>query len=89
MTLRPDWVCEIMSDSDARRRDAVQKRRIYADHGIPHYWLLDTQRQILIVPPHRRRLCRSPRQPDPIASAPNPSTPSSFPSAFSSGDDED
>lgn len=49
VTLRPDWVCEIMSDSDARRRDAVQKRRIYADHGIPHYWLLDTQRQILIV----------------------------------------
>lgn len=49
VTLRPDWVCEIMSDGDARRRDAVQKRRIYADHGIPHYWLLDTQRQVLIV----------------------------------------
>lgn len=47
--LRPDWVCEINADSDARRRDAVQKRRIYADHGIPHYWLLDTQRQVLIV----------------------------------------
>lgn len=47
--IRPDWVCEIMSDGDARRRDAVQKRRIYADHGIPHYWLLDTERQLLIV----------------------------------------
>ena len=47
--LRPDWVCEIMTDGDARRRDGLQKRRIYADCGIPHYWLLDTERERLTV----------------------------------------
>lgn len=46
---RPDWVCEVMTDGDARRRDGVQKRRIYADYLIPHYWLLDTERQTLTV----------------------------------------
>ena len=47
--LRPDWVCEILSDADARRRDGVDKRRIYADHGVPHYWLVDTERETLTV----------------------------------------
>lgn len=47
--VRPDWVCEIMTDSDARRRDGVQKRRIYADARVPHYWLLDTERFVLTV----------------------------------------
>jgi Uma2 family endonuclease len=47
--VRPDWVCEVMTDSDARRRDGLQKRRIYADHGVPHYWLVDTEREILTV----------------------------------------
>ena len=49
LTLRPDWVCEIMSDGDARRRDGLQKRRIYADHDVPHYWLVDTEREMLTV----------------------------------------
>ena len=49
LELRPDWVCEIMCDSDARRRDGLQKRRIYADNGVPHYWLLDTERELLTV----------------------------------------
>ena len=47
--LRPDWVCEVLTDSDGRRRDGLQKRRIYADHGVPHYWLLDMERQVLTV----------------------------------------
>lgn len=47
--VRPDWVCEVMTDGDARRRDGLQKRRIYADHGIPHYWLVDTDRETLTV----------------------------------------
>ncbi len=47
--LRPDWVCEVMADGDARRRDGLQKRRIYADHGVPHYWLVDTERELLTV----------------------------------------
>jgi Uma2 family endonuclease len=49
VTLRPDWVCEIMCDGDARRRDGLQKRRIYADHDVPHYWLVDTERETLTV----------------------------------------
>lgn len=36
----PDWVCEIISPSNAAH-DRVTKRRLYARHGIPHYWLLD------------------------------------------------
>ena len=45
--LTPDWVCEIMCDGDARRRDSITKRRIYADHGVPFYWLVDTERETL------------------------------------------
>jgi Uma2 family endonuclease len=49
MKMRPDWVCEIMCDGDARRRDGLQKRRIYAEHGVPFYWLVDTERETLTV----------------------------------------
>ena len=38
-----------MCDGDARRRDGLQKRRIYADHDVPHYWLVDTERETLTV----------------------------------------
>jgi Uma2 family endonuclease len=40
ITIAPDWVCEIASPSTARN-DRVTKRRLYAQHGIPHYWLVD------------------------------------------------
>jgi Uma2 family endonuclease len=46
---RPDWVCEVGSDSNSRRRDGLQKRRIYADYGIPHYWLVQLDSQRLTV----------------------------------------
>ena len=36
----PDWVCEILSPSTARL-DRGAKRRIYAEAGIGHFWLLD------------------------------------------------
>ena len=49
VALRPDWVCEIMCDGDARRRDALQKRRLYANHDVPCYWLADTERETLTV----------------------------------------
>jgi Uma2 family endonuclease len=49
MKLRPDWVCEVLTDSNGRRRDGVQKRRIYADAGVPHYWILDAEQQSLSV----------------------------------------
>ena len=35
----PDIVVEILSSD--RNRDLVQKRRIYADAGIPEYWIFD------------------------------------------------
>jgi Uma2 family endonuclease len=46
MTVRPDWVCEVLSRS-TEKRDRGAKRRIYADAGIPHLWLLDPRRQTL------------------------------------------
>jgi Uma2 family endonuclease len=36
----PDWVCEILSPSTARL-DRGPKRRIYAEAGVGHLWLLD------------------------------------------------
>lgn len=47
--LRPDWICEVSGDGDARRRDGLQKRRIYADYGIPYYWIIDLQAESLTV----------------------------------------
>ena len=44
--LRPDWVCEIISP-EKRRYDAVEKRRYYAEAGIPYYWLIDYERRTL------------------------------------------
>src|SRR5437016_4486384 len=35
LRLRPDWVCEVMTDGDARRRDGLKKRRLYSDFGVP------------------------------------------------------
>lgn len=37
---RPDWVCEILSPTNAAN-DTVRKPRILHRHGVPHYWLLD------------------------------------------------
>jgi Uma2 family endonuclease len=36
----PDWICEVLSPSNAAQ-DRVVKRRLYAASGLPHYWLLD------------------------------------------------
>ena len=38
--IAPDWVCEIISPSTARL-DRGPKRRIYAEAGIAHLWLLE------------------------------------------------
>ena len=42
----PDWVCEVLSAS-TQRRDRGAKRRIYADAGVGHLWLLDPRLQLL------------------------------------------
>jgi Uma2 family endonuclease len=38
--VRPDWVCEILSPSNAAT-DRVTKRKLYASHGVPYYWIVD------------------------------------------------
>jgi Uma2 family endonuclease len=42
----PDWICEILSPSTAGR-DRVYKRRLYAKHGVAHYWLVDPEARTL------------------------------------------
>jgi len=48
VTLRPDWVCEVLSPSNARN-DLVKKLRTLQQHGVPHYWLVDPEHQTLTV----------------------------------------
>ena len=36
----PDWVCEILSPSTARK-DRVLKMPVYARYGVPYLWLVD------------------------------------------------
>ena len=40
VTLRPDWICEILSESN-RHNDTIRKLRRYHEAGVFHYWLLD------------------------------------------------
>lgn len=40
--LRPDWICEILSPSNARD-DQVTKFETYRRSGVPHYWIADPQ----------------------------------------------
>jgi Uma2 family endonuclease len=40
ITVTPDWVCEVLSPSTARL-DRGAKRRMYAEAGVGHLWLLD------------------------------------------------
>lgn len=46
--VRPDWVCEILSPSNPQH-DQVVKLALYHQYRIPHYWIVDTERQILTV----------------------------------------
>jgi len=42
----PDWICEVLSPATAQR-DRGAKRRIYADFGVAHLWLLDPDQRTL------------------------------------------
>ena len=44
--LAPDWVCEVLSGS-TEGRDRTSKRRIYAEAGVGHLWLIDPRFQLL------------------------------------------
>jgi Uma2 family endonuclease len=48
ITVRPDWICEILSPSN-QRNDVIWKMRTYQRSGVPHYWLLNPIEESLIV----------------------------------------
>jgi Uma2 family endonuclease len=43
----PDLVVEALSPSTARR-DRVEKMRLYATHGVPHYWRADRDARVVL-----------------------------------------
>lgn len=48
LAVRPDWVCEILSSSNARV-DVVKRQRTLHAERVPHYWMVDPERELLIV----------------------------------------
>lgn len=46
--VRPDWICEIVSPSNANT-DTVKKLRIYHQAQVPHYWIVDPRDLTLTV----------------------------------------
>jgi Uma2 family endonuclease len=46
--VRPDWVCEVISASNAKD-DTVKKLRLYHRVIVPHYWLVDPRDATLTV----------------------------------------
>jgi Uma2 family endonuclease len=51
VTARPDWVCEILSPSTARRDLGTKQRTLHA-HGVPHLWIVDPEHSTLTVMRH-------------------------------------
>ena len=51
LSLRPDWICEIVSESN-RSVDTVKKLHRYHQAGVPHYWILDQVDRTLSVHRH-------------------------------------
>jgi Uma2 family endonuclease len=51
VTARPDWLCEIVSESN-RSVDTVTKLHRYHQAGVPQYWILDQMDRILTVYRH-------------------------------------
>lgn len=47
-TLRPDWVCEVLSPS-TERIDRADKVPVYAREGVAHVWLVDPEIRTLEV----------------------------------------
>jgi Uma2 family endonuclease len=47
ITVRPDWICEILSTN--RRNDLIKKKRAYHRHQVGHYWLIDPVDETLAV----------------------------------------
>jgi Uma2 family endonuclease len=47
-TMRPDWVCELLSPS-THRNDLQVKRAHYCHAGVGHYWDIDPRTQVMTV----------------------------------------
>ena len=45
---RPDWICEVLSPSNASN-DLVKKLRVYHHAHVDHYWIVDPQNETLTV----------------------------------------
>ncbi|HEX2690975.1 MAG TPA: Uma2 family endonuclease [Kofleriaceae bacterium] len=45
---RPDWLCEVVSSSNAED-DTITKLRLYHRAAIPHYWIVDPRDATLTV----------------------------------------
>jgi len=48
VTLRPDWICEVISPSNASN-DTIDKLRLYHRVGISYYWIADPRDATLTV----------------------------------------
>ena len=48
VTVTPDWICEIVSESN-RSVDTVIKLRRYHQSEVPHYWIMDLIDRTLTV----------------------------------------
>ena len=48
VTVRPDWVCEVLSRSN-KRNDTIRKRRVYHRARVGHSWILDPSEGTLEV----------------------------------------
>lgn len=51
VTLVPDWICEIVSDSN-RGTDTIEKLREYYQASVTHYWIVDQLDRTLTVHRH-------------------------------------
>ena len=48
ISVKPDWVCEVISPSTAKYDRGV-KRQIYAREGVGHYWIVDPEAKMVEV----------------------------------------
>jgi Uma2 family endonuclease len=53
VTVMPDWICEIVSDTN-RTTDTVTKLHRYHQAGVPHYWIVDQIDNTLTVHRHTK-----------------------------------
>lgn len=53
VTVIPDWICEIISESNATT-DTVKKLRRYHQAAVHHYWLVDPSKKTLTVLRHQQ-----------------------------------